>query len=304
MTPLRWGDGTLRDPQAPVAADRKTEEIVGLSVGEALIEGADRLQATTDTPRLEAETLLAHTTGLPRTTLLAYPERRLDPTAVHRYRALLDRRAAGYPLPYLTGHVEFYGLDLIVTPSVLIPRPETETLVDLALAHRPRLVVDVGTGSGCIAVALAVHLPETRVYGTDISATALRVAAANARRHRVSNRIHFIQCDLIAPLFGPVDLVVANPPYVAAGEWADLPHSIREHEPHIALDGGPDGLDIIRRLLKSAPRILRPGGALLIEIGATQGQATMDLVHALWPSATSVIHSDLAGRDRVLEVQW
>lgn len=271
---------------------------------EVLIEGVDHLQQVTDVPRLEAEHLLSHTSGCPRAMLLAYPERRLDRAVIHRYRTLLDRRATGYPLPYLTGYVEFYGLDFLVTPDVLIPRPETETLVDRALAHRPRVVVDVGTGSGCVAVALAVHLPKAQVYGTDISAAALRVAASNAHRHGVADRVHFVQCDLIAPLLGSVDLVVANPPYVAAEEWADLPRSIREHEPRIALDGGPDGMAVIRRLLQTAPRILRPGGALLIEIGAAQGQAALSLARALLPSATSAVYPDLAGRDRVLEVRW
>ncbi len=279
-------------------------ETPGCSVGEALVEGTSRLRPVTDTPRLEAEVLLAHSTGLSRTALLAHPERRIAPVDLSTYQGLLDRRAAGYPLPYLTGHAEFYGLDFLVTPDVLIPRPETETLVDLALAHRPRTVVDVGTGSGCIAVSLAVHLPGARLYATDLSAAALRVAAANARRHGVARRVHFVQCDLATALAGPVDLVVANPPYVAAAEWADLPRSVREHEPRIALDGGPDGLSVIRRLLNSAPRLLRPGGVLLIEIGAAQGEAALDLARTLWPSASSAIHTDLAGRDRVLEVRW
>lgn len=281
-----------------------SRETTGPSVREALIEGTTRLRPITDVPRLEAETLLAHATGLSRTTLLAYPERRVDPTVISRYRTLLDRRAAGHPLPYLTGRVEFYGLDLLVTPDVLIPRPETETLVDRALAYRPRVVVDVGTGSGCIAVALAVHLPQATIYATDLSARALQVAAANARRHEVAHRVHFIQCDLIAPLLGPVDLIVSNPPYVAGTEWADLPQSIREHEPRLALDGGPDGLAVVRRLLETVPRVLRPGGALLIEIGAAQGQAVLSLARALLPSATSAVYPDLAGRDRVLEVRW
>lgn len=276
----------------------------GFSIGEALVEGTDRLRSIADSARLEAECLLSHVTGLSREALLAHPERLLAPQEMARYRHLLRRRATGYPLPYLTGHIEFYGLDFVVTPDVLIPRPETETLVDLALACRPRTVVDVGTGSGCIAVALAIHLPETQVYATDISMSALRVAVLNARRHGVAHQIRFLQCDLATPLLGPVDLLVSNPPYVATEEWSDLPRSIREHEPRLALDGGRNGLEVIRRLLEEAPRLLRPGGTLLIEIGAGQGRAALNLARALLPTARPTLHPDLAGRDRVLEVQW
>jgi release factor glutamine methyltransferase len=198
--------------------------------------------------------------------------------------------------------VEFYGLEFTVTPDVLIPRPETETLVEQALARRPRTVVDVGTGSGCVAVALAVHLPHAWVWATDLSRAALRVAATNARRHGVADRILFIQADLLLPLRGPVDLVVSNPPYVAEEEWPALPPSVREYEPRQALDGGPGGLQVIRRLLEDAPRLLRPGGTLLVEIGADQGSRVTAMVCTCIPGARARIHTDLAGRDRVLEV--
>ncbi|HHH41440.1 MAG TPA: peptide chain release factor N(5)-glutamine methyltransferase [Chloroflexi bacterium] len=275
-----------------------------MTVGSILNEGSALLHPITDAPRLEAEVLLSHVTGLPRATLLAHPERPLPPAQRRRYRALLQRRAAGYPLPYLTGRVEFYGLEFAVTPDVLIPRPETERLVELALARRPRTAVDVGTGSGCVAVTLAVHLPDVRVYATDLSGPALRVAAANARRHSVAGRVRLIQCDLFGPLAGPVDLVVANPPYVAAAEWASLPTSVRRYEPRLALDGGADGLAVIRRLLGEAPRLLGPGGTLLVEIGAEQGKDAAALARALYPGARVAVHPDLAGRDRVLEVSW
>ncbi len=244
--------------------------------------------------------LLAHILHTSRTWLLAHPEHPLDPNQLTDYQTAIALRASGYPLPYLTGHVEFYGLDFEVTPDVLIPRPETETLVELALARRPATVIDVGTGSGCIAIALAVHLPQAIVYATDISRAALAVARRNAARHRVADRVHLLAGDLLAPCAGPVDLVVSNPPYVAEGEFAALPHSVREHEPRLALDGGPDGLAVIRRLLAQAPAVLRPGGTLLIEIGANQGAAVAQLARRHFESVR--IHPDLAGHDRVLEV--
>lgn len=272
------------------------------TVGAALREGAALLASVTETPRLEAEVLLAHVTGLTRTALLAHPERLLTADEHTRYQDLLARRRADVPLPYLTGKVEFFGLEFIVTPEVLIPRPETETLVDRALEKAPRTVVDVGTGSGCVAVALAVRLPRARIYATDLSRAALGVAATNARRHGVADRIHFLQADLASPLRGPVDLVVSNPPYVAEEEWASLPESVREHEPRLALDGGPGGLRVIRRLLADAARLLRPGGALLMEIGAGQGLSVAALAQAAFPTAYIRIHPDLAGQDRILEV--
>lgn len=240
-----------------------------------------------------------------RAGLLAHPERSMTPGQLSRYRELVDERASGYPLPHLTGEVEFYGLDLAVTPEVLIPRPDSEVLVDLALARSPKTVVDVGTGSGCIAIALAAHLPEAVVYAIDISPQALAVARDNAERHGLDGRIQFIVGDLLDRRPGPVDLIVSNPPYVSADEWASLPPSIRDHEPRLALDGGPDGLDVIRRLLSQSQGLLQPGGTLLIEIGASQGEAAREAAETFFPeNGISVrVHPDLAGRDRVLEVQ-
>lgn len=272
------------------------------NIAAALREGAAALASVTDTPRLEAEILLAHVTGLTRTTLLAHPERPLTADERARYEDLLARRAAGIPLPYLTGRMELFGLEFVVTPDVLIPRPETEMLVERALAWDPQTVVDVGTGSGCVAVALAVRLPRARIYATDLSRAALSVAMTNARRHGVADRIHFLQADLASPLRGPVDLVVSNPPYVAEEEWASLPESVREHEPRLALDGGPGGLRVIRRLLADTARLLRPGGVLLVEIGAGQGSQAAALARAAFPQARIQVYPDLAGYDRMLEV--
>jgi release factor glutamine methyltransferase len=255
--------------------------------------------------------LLGHVLETSRTGVMAHPERSLTSDQVERYETLVRLRASDYPLPYLTGRVEFYGLEFEVTPEVLIPRPETETLVDLALARQPTHVVDVGTGSGCIAVSVAVHLDRATVYGIDISPAALAVARRNVERHGVAGRVRLMVGDILSPRPGPVDLVVSNPPYVPTGEYASLPVSVRDHEPWLALDGGPDGLAVIRRLLAQAPAVLRgpepaegrPGGGLLVEIGADQGKAAGYLARTFFPQAAVRVHPDLAGRDRVLEVQ-
>lgn len=274
-----------------------------LSAGGALAQEAVELNAVTDIPLLEAEMLLAYVLNTSRVALLAHPERVLTTDQLTDYQTLIRHRASGYPLPYLTGHAEFYGLEFEVTPEVLIPRPETETLVDLALARRPATIVDVGTGSGCIAVALAVHLPRTTVCAIDLSPVALVVAERNAERHGVADRVQLMVGDVLNPRPSPAELIVSNPPYVSAGDCALLPISIRDHEPRLALDGGPDGLAIIRRLLVQAPGVLEPGGAMLIEIGADQGDAAGRMARTYFPQATVRVHPDLAGRDRVLEVQ-
>jgi release factor glutamine methyltransferase len=261
------------------------------------------LDAITDTPLLEAEVLLAHVLNGSRTSLLAHPERTLTTNQLADYKSLVRRRAANYPLPYLIGQVEFYGLDFAVAPEVLIPRPDTETLVDLALTRRPVTVVDVGTGSGCIAVALAVHLPRVTVCAIDLSPGALAVARRNAERHGVADQVQLIAGDVLSPRLGPVDLIVSNPPYISTGDCAALPVSVRDYEPRLALDGGLDGLVIVRRLLAQAPAVLESGGAILVEIGADQGEVARRLARTYFPQAAIYVHPDLAGRDRVLEVQ-
>jgi release factor glutamine methyltransferase len=246
--------------------------------------------------------LLSFVTGISHTALLTHPERALSSDQLSTYRRLVHHRASGYPLPYLTGRVEFYGLEFEVTPDVLIPRPETETLVELALARRPAIIADVGAGSGCITVALAIHLPEAAVCAIEISPAALVVAQRNAERHGVVERVRFLVGDVLNPRPSPVDLIVSNPPYIPTSECALLPTSVRDHEPRLALDGGADGLVIVRQLLTQAPAILNPGGGILIEIGADQGEAAGHLARTSFPEATVRVHPDLAGRDRVLEV--
>jgi len=274
-------------------------------IGYALGEASAHLRLVSDIPRVEAEILLTHVLGISRSALLTHPERLLTTAQLSRYQALVEEREQGFPLPYLTGVAAFYGLDIEVTPDVMIPRPETEVLVELALEHRPATVIDVGTGSGCIAVALAKNLPDVTVYAIDISRPALVVARSNAERHGVEYQIQFIVGDLLDRRPAPVDLIVSNPPYVSADEWASLPPAIRYHEPRLALDGGPDGLEVIRRLLSQAEALLGPRGALLVEIGADQGRDVRDIAQTAFPEdgTTIRVHPDLAGRDRVLEVQ-
>lgn len=258
-----------------------------------------------DRPQVEAELLLVHVLAQPRAYLWAHPEAILTPQQAADYAAWVQRRAAGEPLPYITGQIEFFELMFTVTPDVLIPRPETETLVEAALdwvkAHPDAVAVDVGTGSGCIAVALAVHAPSLRLYATDISPAALQVARANAERHNAAERITFIEGDLLAPLPEPVGLIVSNPPYIAENEWDALPLSVLQ-EPRLALLSGADGLDAIRRLLAQAQTRLRPGGLTLVEIGERQGKAAQALAQAAFPNAAVAILPDLAGKDRVLKI--
>jgi release factor glutamine methyltransferase len=280
-----------------------------MDVGGALARASERLGgAGVDSPRLDAELLLAHVLDSSRSAILAHPERRLGSEAEARFRALVARRAAREPLAYLLGHREFFGLDFAVDPRVLVPRPETELLVEQALAlarclPSAPLVADVGAGSGAIAVSLAVHLPRATIYALDASAAALEVTAANARRHGVADRVHCLQGDLLSPLARPVDIVTANLPYVTGAELETLPPEIRDHEPRAALDGGRDGLDLVRRLLAMAGPYLNRGGAILLEIGAAQGQAASDLARACFPSAAVDLQQDYAGLDRLVVVR-
>jgi release factor glutamine methyltransferase len=219
---------------------------------------------------------------------------------------------------YIVGRREFFGLDFVVDQRVLVPRPETELLVELALAgaenQEPRTenpvsqfsvldswfsIADIGTGSGCIAVALAVHLPRARVYAVDIAPDTLDVARVNVMRHGVGERVTLLEGDLFAPLPEPVEMIVSNPPYTVLGE---IDEGVRRHEPRRALDGGDDGLAVYRRLLAQSPGYLRPGGALLLEIGATQGEAVTALARSAFRSADVTVHKDLAGHDRVVRI--
>ena len=260
---------------------------------------------------LEAEVLLRHALGLDRHALFA---RLHEPIALDQeaaYQALLERRLAREPTAYILGRREFYGLELECTPAALVPRPETELLVEEALriaesgvkGQETWEIVDVGTGNGAIAVALAVNLPSARIAAIDVSAEALALARRNAARHDVAQRISFVQGDLLSPLIAPVDLIVANLPYVRSGDWKALPPEIRNHEPRQALDGGPEGTAVLERLLRQAPSYLRLPGWLLAEIGDDQAARLGEVAAASFPGGRIEIKQDLAGLDRLLLVR-
>lgn len=244
---------------------------------------------------LDADVLLAHALGVTKEDLYAYPEAAVTTERELVFRELLERRASGEPVAYLRGWKEFYGLRFAVDPRVLIPRPETETLVDAILASGARLVADVGTGSGCIAVALAVQRPDLRVIATDVSVAALEVARANAAAHGVTDRIDFQPGDLLEPVRERVDAVAANLPYLSdasVAEWVDQRSSLA-FEPQGAVLAGPDGLTLIRRAVADLPRVLAPGGVAYFECDPPQARA-------LAAEYGGEILRDLAGHERVL----
>lgn len=266
----------------------------------------DCLKKSSETPALDAQTLLAHILQRPRPWLLAHPETTLSPAQAADLTKALQRLQEGQALPYILGEWEFFCLTFEVTPDVLIPRPETELLVEQALAwlqegpERER-VADVGAGSGCIGISLAVHAPHVRVLATDLSLAALRVVRRNAARHGVTERVWPVCGDLLTPCRAVFDLIVANLPYIPRKTLRRL--AVYEREPALALDGGSDGLESIRRLLEQAPARLAPGGLLLLEIEASQGARVRSLAAQVFPEAEISIHPDLAGRDRILEVR-
>jgi release factor glutamine methyltransferase len=281
------------------------------TAGQAQRWAARQLVSIADRPHIEAERLLAHVLHKARTTLLAHPDLELTPQQASEYACLVDRRSEGTPLPYLIGEIEFYGLAIEVTPDVLIPRPETELLVELALNRLSTIVdprvVEVGTGSGCIAVALAIAAPALHLYATDLSCAALAVARHNAERHGVVERIAWIRADLLTAMGAAIDLIVSNPPYVAASEWQELPQSVRQ-EPQSALVAGPEGTEVILRLLHQACGRLTERGCLLVEIGERQSETALTLARAVFAKrlrseSQTRIHQDLAGKDRVLEIR-
>lgn len=277
------------------------------TIRKALLEARQALAG--DEANLESEVLLMHALGVGRATLYQRLDDALTRDVSAAFATLLDRRRSHEPLAYITGHREFFALDFEVSPAALIPRPETETLVELAIAfarerfpNQPITIADIGTGSGVIAVSLATALPSAHIIATDVSRDALAIARRNAERHLVSHRIDFREGDLLASLDAPVQIIAANLPYVTTGQWETSPPEIRDHEPRLALDGGVDGLDVVRRLLTEAPAGLADDGALFCEIGDWQGDMASDLAGQAFPSAHFEVHPDLADRDRVLGV--
>ena len=260
-------------------------------------------------PRLESEVILTDVLGVPRHRIYAYQDDSIPVEAVDTLEKAVQRRLKREPLAYILGHREFYGVDLIVGPGVLVPRPETEMLVERALLvclermHKPGLVVaDVGTGSGGIAVNLAMHLPGVQIYATDISADALDVARANVDKFGLGERITLVNGDLLEPLPGRVDVLVANLPYIPSERLQELQPELA-WEPQGALDGGSDGMTLLRRLMGQAAGKLAEDGVMLLEIDHGQGNALQRLGATLFPGAAMCVENDLAGLERVFVLE-
>ena len=275
-----------------------------LAIRAAWRAAAERLEAVSSSAKLDAQVLLTDVLGADnRAYLLTYPEKPLTEAQGAEYERAIARRATGEPVAYIRGYKDWYDRRILVTPDVLIPRPETELLLEAALervGEQPgAAVADICTGSGAIAVTLAAHAPQATVYATDLSAAALEVARRNAQAAAVS--VDFRQGDLLAPLMGDgvrLDVLVSNPPYIATDELQRL--AVARHEPSLALDGGADGLDLVRDLLSAAPVVLRPGALVLVEIGAEQGEAVLGLAQQyLQPQEVRIV-PDYAGLDRFL----
>lgn len=272
----------------------------------------DSLSSISDTPALDASVLLAHILNRPRTWVLAHPELVLTTEQQNQLNESLARLESGEPFPYVLGGWEFFGLDFDVTPDVLIPRPETELLVEKAIAWlqespERRTVADIGTGSGVIAVSIAVNVPDVHVTATDISGKALDVAKRNAHKFDVDRRIEFVECDLLPAkpeLFSTeehFDLICANLPYIPTGTLYTLP--VYGREPTLALDGGVDGLELFRKLLAIAPEWLAPHSMMLLEIEATRGIRALNLAYDSFSEEAEIhLHQDLTGNDRLLEI--
>lgn len=270
-------------------------------------------EAGIPTAKLDAEVLLGAVLGLSRAQVLARAHTKIRRPQRGHFAALIQRRARGEPVAYILGKKEFYGRDFAVDRRVLIPRPETEELVDRAVdalelegRDAPR-AADVGTGSGAIAVTLAAEVPALQVVATDISGAALRVARANAEQHGVAARVELREGSLLAPLADdpPFDLIVANLPYVGTNERALLTPDVAEYEPHEALFAGPEGLDLFPPLFEQlrARPLLRPGGIVLLEIGYAQGPSLARLARRYFPDGRVTVHKDLAHHDRIVELQ-
>jgi release factor glutamine methyltransferase len=282
------------------------------SVSTVLEQIIPRLSVVSDTPELDARVLLANILGKPRSLIEAYPEVSLTRPQLATVKQAVARLEAGELFPYVLGHWEFFGLDFELTPDVLIPRPETELMVERALkwlyaAPDRRTIADVGTGSGCIAIAIAKNIYDAKIMATDISRPALEIARRNACKHNVLNRIDFVQCDLLPPHPDLLptdlhfDLVCANLPYIPTRTLQELP--IFGREPTLALNGGLDGLDVLCRLLKIVPEWLAPNGMILLEIESSQGMSAVSLAYDAFDNAEIHLHQDLAGRDRLVEIR-
>lgn len=293
--------------------------MVSVQLREALTQAIVRLTAeNVPSPRMNAELLLMFTLNCDRAHLFAHPEREVTSEETARYEAALAERSRGVPAQYITGHQEFWGMDFVVTPAVLIPRPETEHVIETVLelqasglgppTSAPELrgmrsavrIVDVGTGSGCIALALAKELPRAEIHAIDISPAALEIARANAARHQLERRVHFHQTNLLEGVDGEFDFVVSNPPYVGESEQDTVQLEVRKFEPRIAVFAGPKGTEVIARLIREAREALRPGGWLVMEISGTIAEEVRKLLGA-WQEVQ--IRPDLQLISRVVTAQ-
>jgi len=280
-----------------------------MNIAEALALGRDLLPLS-PTPALDARLLLEYVLGVKHSYLVTYGDQKLMPGEQATFRTLITRAARLEPIPYITGRAPFYGLEFSVTPAVLIPRPETEILLEAALAWAGQgqdpghdfTVVDVGTGSGCIAILLALRLKGARVSAVDSSPAALALARTNAEALGAAAAIHFYLGSLLEPLPDPPDLIVANLPYIADHEWPLLQEGVKLYEPDLALRGGLDGLDMIRQLLIQASKRLAPRGAIFLEIGWRQGPEVEHLARVTFPTAQVNIRKDYGGHDRILSI--
>lgn len=277
------------------------------TIMQALKLAVSQIKAVSESASLDAQVLLGEIMRQERAFLLAHPEQPLTEEQQAQYAEWIRRRALGEPVAYIIGRRAFYDREIAVTRDVLVPRPETELLLEQALEfvkeNPSAVVIDVGTGSGALAVTLAAHCPQAHVYATDISPAALAIARYNAFLNHVN--ITFFEGDLLEPLVSRqlrADIVMANLPYIASGELAAL--EVSRHEPRLALDGGDDGLDMIRRLVAQIPTICNPNARILLEIGAGQGDAALELARSMLPARHSAILKDYAGLDRILKIDY
>lgn len=285
-------------------------EAEAVTLGTVFVRAASLLrEAVVETPDLDARLLLCHAAGLTHEGFVAQAREPLAPEVAARLRAVLDRRVRREPVSRITGTREFYGRSFLVDANVLDPRPDTETLIEAALdliertgrRREPLRLLDLGTGTGCILLTLLAELPGARGLGTDLSFEALNLAEANATRLGVADHASFLVSDWCEAISGEFDLILSNPPYIASGEIERLAPEVARHDPHLALDGGPDGLEAYRRIAAGAARLLAPKGRILVEIGASQATAVAGLLgEAGFLAEKDGLRLDLAGRPRVV----
>lgn len=276
-----------------------------MTIGQALQQAAKRLSSNSSSPRLDVEVLLAHILGTPRASLLANYQQMLTTEQRDALQSLIERRSLGEPVAYLTGHKEFYGLDLFITPDVLVPRPETESVVDACIEALEDLdnsqLADIGTGSGAIVMAVATHNSGVMASATDISQAAIEVANRNCERHGVADRVTLYTGHLLQPLVGKFNVIAANLPYVPPGEASP---DVATWEPNVAVfGGGIDGTTLIREFLRDAPAYLLPGGTVVMETAHSQGALVSGLAKSAFPIAEIEVRKDLAGYDRIVVIK-